>query len=61
MAKTVTITIDETGESTIDLKGFHGQGCGKVFQDFAGHDEAKVTREKLEYHEQTKEQERQKQ
>ena len=61
MAKTITITIDADGESSIDLSGFHGQGCGKVFQDFAGEDKAKVTQDKPEYRERAKEAERQKQ
>ena len=32
--KTITITIDERGNSTLDLEGFAGQGCEKVFDDF---------------------------
>lgn len=61
MAKTVEVSIDSEGEVTIDLHGFHGQGCGKVFQDFAGDDKAKVTREKTEFRERVTEAERQKQ
>jgi hypothetical protein len=36
--KTITITIDEQGSSTLDLDGFAGQGCEKVFDDFRGGD-----------------------
>jgi hypothetical protein len=61
MAKTVEISIDESGEVTLDLSGFHGQGCAKVFQDFAGDDKAKLTRNKPEIRECATEAERQKQ
>ena len=36
--KTITITIDEWGNSTLDLEGFAGKGCEKVFEDFRGGD-----------------------
>ena len=32
--KTVIIEIDEQGNSTIDLDGFHGKGCADVAKDF---------------------------
>lgn len=32
--KTIDITIDETGEVSVDISGFYGKGCGKVLQDF---------------------------
>ena len=34
--KTVIIEIDEQGNSTIDLDGFHGKGCADVAKDFQG-------------------------
>ena len=48
--KTITITIDEQGKSTLDLEGFAGKGCGKVFDDFRGSDLLKVERKKLDYY-----------
>ena len=47
--KTITITIDEQGKSTLDLEGFAGQGCEKVFDDFRGGDSVKVERKKPAY------------
>jgi hypothetical protein len=44
--KTITITIDEHGISTLDLEGFAGQGCEKAFDDFRGGDLVKVERKK---------------
>lgn len=57
--KTVTIFIDEDGESIIDLAGFHGQGCNKVFSDFATGDDVKIEHTKHEYYERVSEKERQ--
>ena len=34
--KIVTIEIDEKGESSIDLEGFQGKGCGDVAAAFQG-------------------------
>jgi hypothetical protein len=34
MQKMVTITIDENGETNIDLTGFSGVGCASVMRDF---------------------------
>lgn len=48
--KTITIEIDERGESTIDLEGFQGQGCGDVTDAFRGADTVKEARKKREYH-----------
>lgn len=48
--KTMTITIDEQGNSTLDLNGFAGQGCGKVFDDFRGSDTVKLERKKPAYY-----------
>lgn len=54
--KTVTVTIDENGDSTIDLNGFAGRGCDQVLAEFAGRDRIKYERAEPEYHVQTKEQ-----
>jgi len=43
-AKTVTVVIDENGNSTIDLAGFQGNSCAKVAEDFRGSD--RVTKER---------------
>ena len=40
--KTITVVIDENGNSSVDLEGFAGQGCEKVLKDFQGGDRAKV-------------------
>jgi len=48
--KTITITIDEWGNSTLDLEGFAGKGCEKVFEDFRGGDMVKVERKKPAYY-----------
>jgi hypothetical protein len=47
--KTITIIIDAQGKSTLDLEGFAGQGCEKVFDDFRGGDTVKVERKKPAY------------
>ncbi len=44
--KIITITIDEWGNSTLDLEGFAGKGCEKAFEDFRGGDMVKVERKK---------------
>jgi hypothetical protein len=36
--KLITVEIDENGNSSIDLEGFQGQGCGDVTKDFRGGD-----------------------
>ena len=48
--KTIVIEIDEQGNSTLDLKGFQGKGCGDVAKDFQGHDVVKTTRTKSEFY-----------
>jgi hypothetical protein len=48
--KTITITIDERGNSTLDLEGFTGHSCEKVFHDFRGGDSVKVERKKPAYY-----------
>jgi hypothetical protein len=48
--QTITITIDEQGHSTLDLEGFAGRSCEKVFDDFRGGDTAKIERKKASYY-----------
>jgi hypothetical protein len=48
--KTITITIDERGNSTLDLEGLAGKGCEKVFDDLRGGDMVKVERKKPAYY-----------
>jgi hypothetical protein len=48
--KIITIIIDEQGNSALDLEGFAGQGCEKVFDDFRGGDSVKVERKKPAYY-----------
>jgi hypothetical protein len=48
--KTITIIIDAQGKSTLDLEGFAGQSCEKVFDDFRGGDSVKVERKKGAYY-----------
>jgi hypothetical protein len=52
--KTVIVTIDENGDSTIDLNGFAGKGCDRVLGEFAGRDSMKIERTKPEYHTESK-------
>ena len=47
--KTITVLIDEAGNSTVDLEGFAGQGCEKVLKDFQGDDHAKIRRWKASF------------
>jgi hypothetical protein len=42
--KTITITIDERGNSTLDLEGFAGKNCEKAFDDFRSGDVMKMER-----------------
>ncbi len=51
--KTITVVIDENGNSSVDLEGFAGQGCDKVLKDFQGDDCAKVQRKKAAFYSQT--------
>ena len=32
--KTITISISHTGDATISLAGFHGQGCAEIAASF---------------------------
>ncbi|MGD0007117.1 MAG: hypothetical protein ABSE93_01030 [Terriglobia bacterium] len=47
--QTITITIDEQGHSTLDLEGFAGRTCEKVFDDFRGGDRLSNERKKPAY------------
>ena len=44
--KTITVVIDENGNSSVDLAGFAGRGCENVLKDFQGDDRTKVQRKK---------------
>ena len=48
--KTITVTIDERGNSTLDLEGFTGPSCEKVSDEFRGGDLMKVERKKPAYY-----------
>ena len=48
--KAVTITIDEQGNSTLDLEGFVGKEREKTFEDFRGGDTVKMERKKPAYY-----------
>ena len=48
--KTITVEIDEQGNSSIDLNGFHGKGCGEVADALRGEDTLVVDRKKREFH-----------
>ncbi len=51
--KTVTVIIDENGNSSVDLDGFAGQGCEKVLKDFQWKDSARLERRKAAYYGET--------
>lgn len=44
--KTITVVIDQNGDSSVDLEGFAGHGCEKTLKDFQGEDQAKGQRRK---------------
>jgi hypothetical protein len=48
--KTITVVIDPNGDSSVDLEGFAGQGCGMVLKDFQGDDHSKVQRKKAAFY-----------
>lgn len=58
--KKIEITIDETGEVAVDLSGFHGKGCQKVLEDFAGDAKLIKSTVKREFYENVQEKEKQK-
>ena len=51
--KLITVEIDENGNSSIDLQGFHGQGCGDVAKDFRGGDSVTQSTKKRDFYAQT--------
>jgi hypothetical protein len=48
--KTIVIEIDEQGNCSMDLEGFHGKGCADVVKDFQGSDVVKNVRNKTEFY-----------
>lgn len=48
--KIITIEIDDQGNSSLDLKGFQGKGCGDVAEAFRGVDSLVVDRQKRDCH-----------
>jgi hypothetical protein len=51
--KTITVVIDQNGNSSVDLEGFAGQGCDNVLRDFQGDDRAKAQRKKAAFYTKT--------
>ena len=48
--KLITVEIDENGNSSIDLEGFQGQGCGDVTKDFRGGDSVTQSSKKRDFY-----------
>ncbi len=48
--KLIVIEIDESGNSSVDLSGFQGQGCGDVAKDFRGDDAVTQSSKKREFY-----------
>lgn len=48
--KTITIEIDEAGNSSLDLNGFQGKGCGDVAKLFQGSDRVTKSDKKRDFH-----------
>ena len=48
--KLITVEIDENGNSSIDLEGFQGQGCGDIAKDFRGGDSVTQSNKKREFY-----------
>lgn len=48
--KTITIEIDEAGNSSLDLNGFQGMGCGDVAKLLQGSDRVVQSNKKREFH-----------
>ena len=59
--KTITILIDENGNSSIDLESFAGHGCDKAVDDFRGDDRVRLERKKPSYYSQTSQNQQQSQ
>lgn len=50
MAKIINVAIDEkTGDLSVDLEGFQGQGCAEVSKAFEELGTVKVSRKKREF------------
>ncbi len=54
--KTIIVEIDDHGNSSVDLVGFHGKGCGDVAKILRGDDAVRASQTKPEFHVQDKEQ-----
>ena len=48
--KTITIEIDEQGNSSLDLQGFQGKGCSDVAKALQGADQVTKTEKKREFY-----------
>jgi len=48
--KTITIEIDEQGNSSLDLSGFQGKGCGEVAKALQGSDTVAKSQKKPEFY-----------
>jgi hypothetical protein len=48
--KTIVIEIDEQGNCSMDLEGFHGKGCSDVARTFQGSDVIKNVRNKPDFY-----------
>lgn len=46
----IVVEIDEAGNSTLDLAGFQGQGCGNVAKDFRGDDAVTQSSKRREFY-----------
>jgi hypothetical protein len=47
--KTITVEVDERGNSSVDLTGFQGYGCAIVVRSFRGNDSLALDRTKREF------------
>lgn len=50
--KTITVVIEQNGDSSVDLEGFAGQGCENALKDFQGEDRVKRQRRKAPFYSQ---------
>lgn len=50
--KTITVVIDQDGNTSVDLNGFAGQGCEKTLRDFQGPDRMVRQQRKAESYDQ---------
>ena len=48
--KLITVEIDQEGNASVDLKGFHGKGCDGALKDFTDGAKIRKTTTKAEYH-----------